>query len=119
MTYRVLQVNKKTGVTYVYEATSVWDREKKQPRNKQVCIGKLDPETGEFLPSKRLDPEQAAVRDPAVTATAKIVGPSLLLDQITSELELDKVLKSAFPKAYQQILTMAYCITSRGGPLSH
>ena len=119
MTYRVHQVNKKTGVTYVYEATSVWDREKKQPRNKQVCIGKLDPETGEFIPSKRLDPEQAAVRDPAVTATARIVGPSLLLDQITSELELDKVLKSAFPKAYQQILTMAYCITSRGGPLSH
>ena len=25
MTYRVHQVNKKTGVTYVYEATSIWD----------------------------------------------------------------------------------------------
>lgn len=83
MTYKVHQVNKKTGVTYVYEAISVWDKEKKQPRNKQVCIGKIDPVTGEFIPSKRLDCEQAAARDPAVTATAIIVGPSLLLGQIT------------------------------------
>ncbi|MDI6705281.1 MAG: transposase, partial [Bacillota bacterium] len=108
MAYRVHQVNKKTGVTYIYEATSVWDKEKKQPRNKQVCIGKLDPKTGEFIPSKRLNPEQAAVRDPAVSATAKIIGPTLLLDSITAELELDKVLKSCFPKVYQQILCMAY-----------
>ncbi len=90
MAYRVNQINKKTGVTYVYEATSIWDKEKKQPRNKQVCIGKLDPETGEFVPSKRLDPELAAARDPAVTATAKIIGPALLLDSIKTELELDK-----------------------------
>ncbi len=74
MTYRVHQLNKKTGVTYVYEATSVWDKEKKQPRNKQVCIGKLDPKTGEFIPSKRLNPEQAAARDPAVTATSVVFG---------------------------------------------
>lgn len=119
MAYRVNQVNKKTGVTYVYEATSIWDKEKKQPRNKQVCIGKLDPETGEFVPSKRLDPELAAARDPAVTATAKIIGPALLLDSIKTELELDKVLKACFPGAYQQILCMAYYLTMRGDPLTH
>lgn len=119
MAFRVKQVNKKTGVTYVYEAVSVWDKEKQQPRNKQVCIGKLDPKTGEFIPSKRLNPEQAAVRDPAVTATASIVGPALLLDSITAELQLDKVLKSCFPKAYKQILCMAYYLTMRGGSLSH
>jgi hypothetical protein len=119
MTYRVHHVNRKTGVTYVYEATSYWDSEKKQPRNKQVCIGKLDPDTGEFIPSRRLNPEQAAVLDPSVTATARIIGPSLLLDQITAELELDRVLRKIFPETYQQILTMAYCIASRGGPLSY
>ena len=46
MAYRTYQ-NKKTGITYVYEANSYWDKERKQARNKQVCIGKLDPETGE------------------------------------------------------------------------
>ena len=119
MTYRVHQVNKKTGVTYVYEATSIWDKEKKQPRNQQVCIGKLDPVTGEFIPSKRLNPIQAAIRDPAVTATAVVVGPTLLLDKITMELELDKILKASFPQVYRELLSMAYYITTRGGPLSH
>lgn len=119
MAYRIFQKNKKTGVTYVYEATSYWDKEKKQPRNKQICIGKLDPETGEVIPSKRLDPVQAAARDPAVTATAKIVGPTSLLDNIKTELGLEKVLKACFPNAYQQILCMAYYLTMRGAPLSH
>ncbi len=117
--YQIHQKNKKTGVTYVYEATSYWDKDKKQARNKQVCVGKLDPETGEFIPSKRLDPKQAAARDPHVTVTTKIVGPSLLLDNITDELGLDKILKKCFPETYKQILCMAYYITSRGGPLSH
>ncbi|KUK38761.1 MAG: Transposase IS4 family protein, partial [Synergistales bacterium 54_24] len=119
MTYRVHHVNKKTGVTYVYEATSFWDKEKRQPRNRQVCIGKIDPITGEFVPSKRLNQVQAAVRDPAVTATAVVVGPTLLLDKITAELKLEEILKASFPKAYRQILSMAYYIAARGGPLCH
>jgi transposase len=119
MAYRSYQTNKKTGVTYVYEATSYWDKEKKQARNNQVCIGKLDPETGEVIPSKRLDPLQAAARDPAVTATARIVGPALLLDRIDTELKLGKILKACFPQMYQQILCMAYHLTMRGEPLSH
>ncbi len=64
MAYRSHQTNKKTGVTYVYETTSYWDKEKKQPRNTKVCIGKLDPETGEVIPSKQLDPLQAAALSP-------------------------------------------------------
>ena len=45
MPFRVKHVNKKTGVTYVYEFVSFWDKELKQSRNKQVCIGKIDPAT--------------------------------------------------------------------------
>ena len=45
--------NKKTGVTYVYESTSYWDKEKRQPRNKRRLIGKLDPSTGEIVPTER------------------------------------------------------------------
>jgi len=106
-------------VTYVYEATAVWNKEKKQARNQQVCIGKLDPKTGDFIPSKRLDPKQAAAKDPTVTATTMIVGPSMVLNKITAELKLDKVLRASFPEVYQQILCMAYYITARGGPLCY
>ncbi|WP_366934698.1 hypothetical protein [Mesotoga sp.] len=90
---------------------SYWDKEKKQPRNKRVCIGKIDPETGEFIPSKRLNPEQAAVRDPAVTATAKIVGPAMVLDAVSKELGLEKVLKGCFSKLYRNDY-LCYDITS-------
>ena len=119
MPCRVNYVNKKNGITYVYESTSYWDPKRKQSRNKRTCIGKLDPNNGKFIPSKRLTPGQSAARDPIVTASAEVVGPSIVLDAITDRLGLRKLLKSCFPKNHQQILTMAYYMVSKGGPLSH
>ena len=110
---------KKTGVTYVYEAASFWDKKKNKPRNKQVYIGKLDPDTGELIPSKRFVSGQEAERDPTVTASDAIVGPSIVLDTITQRLGLAKLLKSSFPQENQQILAMAYYLVVQGGPLSH
>lgn len=43
--------DKRTGITYVYESESYWDKEKKQPRAKRRLIGKLDEETGEIVPT--------------------------------------------------------------------
>lgn len=44
--------NKQNGVTYVYEVLeNYWDKEKKQPRSKRKLIGKIDPETGEIVPT--------------------------------------------------------------------
>lgn len=43
--------DKRTGVTYVYESESYWDKEKKQPRSKRTLIGKLDEATGEIIPT--------------------------------------------------------------------
>ena len=54
MAHRVELLNKKTGITYVYESQPYWDKEKKQARSKRVCIGKLDPKTGVFIPSKTI-----------------------------------------------------------------
>ncbi len=48
----VKATNKKTGITYVYESESYWDKEKKQPRNKRKLIGKIDPDTGEIVPTR-------------------------------------------------------------------
>jgi len=113
----VNKVNKKTGVIYVYEYTPYWDKKKKQGRNTQICIGKLDPVTGKLIPSKRLAPEQVAARNAAITASAQIIGPSLILDAVTERLGLDKLLKSCFPQTYQQIMTMAYYyLVAHGGP---
>ena len=119
MGYRVHQTNKKTGVTYVYEAISVWDKEKKQSRNKQVCIGKLDPVNGELISSRRLATKTVAANDPSVTASAEVVGPLIILNSITEQLGLGKLLKSCFPEYYQQILMMSYYLTFKGEALSH
>ena len=45
MACRTHQLNKNTGITYVYESSSYWDPIKKQPRNKKVYIGKLSKDT--------------------------------------------------------------------------
>ena len=119
MSCRINQLNKKNGVTYVYESESYWDKKKKQPRNKKTCVGKLDPTTQTFIPSRRLVPEQAAVRDPAVTATAEIVGVSIVLDAITDRLGLGNLLKSSFPNEHRQIQAMSYYLASQRGPLSY
>ena len=119
MAYRVHQTNKKNGVTYVYDVVSVWHKELGQSRNKQVCVGKLDPVTGEFVPSKRLDPQHAAVRDPAVTASAQVVGPAVVLDEFSKRTGLEKLLKSCFPDTHRQILAMANYLAIEGGALSY
>lgn len=72
---------KNLGVTYVYEVVSeYWDKEKRQMRSKQKCIGKLDQETGELIPSNRYKKASSTTSVPSdVTATTTVVGPTLIL----------------------------------------
>ena len=70
----IKQYHKDTDTTYVYESTSYWDEEKKQSRSKRRVIGKLDPVTGEIIPTgkrgrKNKDPQDTAVT-PDKSATA-------------------------------------------------
>lgn len=43
--------DKRTGITYVYESESYWDKEKQQPRAHRKLIGKIDEKTGEIVPT--------------------------------------------------------------------
>lgn len=47
----IKQYDKRTGITYVYESKAYWDKEKQMSRAKRTLIGKLDPETGEVIPT--------------------------------------------------------------------
>jgi transposase len=118
MPYRIHHLNKKTGVTYVYESVSRWDKEKQQARSTQVCIGKIDPLTKAFIPSKRIAQSVVQDKESLGTATATIVGPSLILDEISKRLGVARLLKAAFPECSAQILTMVYYLACQGGPLS-
>lgn len=68
--------NKKSGVTYVYESESYWDKEKQQPRNRRKLIGKLDPETGKVVPTEKKGRSSAsteALAEPAPASKADAV----------------------------------------------
>lgn len=56
----VINLIKKTNITCIYELMSYWDKEKKQARNKRICVGKID-SNGVFIPSDHLKPEPPVV----------------------------------------------------------
>lgn len=47
----IKQYDKRSGITYVYDSKSFYDKEKKCSRAKRTLIGRLDPETGEIVPT--------------------------------------------------------------------
>jgi transposase len=137
--------NKKNGDIYVYSSDSYWDKEKKAPRTRQVYLGKLDPETGELIPARRrmprknktepppsaspaasqAEPASQAVKDsepqaPAAPAPAsvKVVGPSLILEQLADETGLAALLRRCWPLIHAQILSLVFFIVQKGLPLS-
>ncbi|MDR0764292.1 MAG: IS1634 family transposase [Synergistaceae bacterium] len=114
------QHNKKTGAVYVYSVQRYWDKEKKSPRNKQLYLGKLDPVTGELIPSARRKPrsKETFPNDSQAAVTAKVGGPSLLLQKIAADTGLADILKRCFPESHQLILSLVCFITQKGLPLS-
>jgi hypothetical protein len=107
----VYQTNKKTGVTYVYESVSYWDKEKKQSRARRKCIGKLDPETKEIIPTRKRT--RAPVKtehssEPAALKKRNFFGATYLFDRIGQETGVIEDLKKCFPDSYRKILSLAY-----------
>ena len=47
----IKQFDKRSGITYVYDSKSYYDKEKKCSKAKRTLIGKVDPETGEIIPT--------------------------------------------------------------------
>ena len=82
--------NKERDVTYVYDSYSYWDKEKKQPRSKRKLIGKLDPVTGEIVPTgKRGRPKSSpANSDTKRSANEQNVfgGDSALVNDLRDEI---------------------------------
>lgn len=113
----IKQLDKRSGITYVYESSSYWDKEKQQPRSHRTLIGRLNPETGEVVPTDgrgkrraRLEQNEPASKGPvpAVHTERVFYGATYLLDQIGQETGVQEDLKTCFPSCYKQILSIAY-----------
>ena len=120
----VRQKNKSSGITYVYESVSHWDKEKQQSRAKRVCIGKIDPVTGAIVPTRKTRPKaviaETSVTPSPISHTARFFGgATYLFDEIGKKLGIVADLKQCFPDTYRQILSIAYyLILEDNNPLS-
>jgi len=47
----IKQLDKRSGITYVYDSKSYRDPETKKVRSKRTLLGRLDPETNEIIPT--------------------------------------------------------------------
>jgi len=120
--------DKRSGITYVYESISYWDKEKQQPRSKRTLIGKIDKETGEMVLTdgrgkKRnqfaADPKSKQGPVPTEIANRRFYGATYLFDAISVKLGIGADLKSCFPDVFKQILSVAYyMILEDRSPLS-
>lgn len=113
----IKQLDKRSGITYVYESTSYWDRDKKQPRSKRTLIGRLDPDSGEVVPTDGRGKRRSikslnspAKRGPVpVTQTERLFfGATYLFDQIGIVTGVTADLKTCFPHTYKQLQSIAY-----------
>jgi len=105
MAYRI---EKHIGdAVYVYEATSAWDADKKQPRQTRTYLGKLDPQTGEVIPP----------RQRSTPRHAKDYGNWYLLSQVATKLGLPALLQHVFLDDASVLLALAVFEISEAAPL--
>ncbi|WP_018212340.1 IS1634 family transposase [Desulfitobacterium hafniense] len=112
----IYQTNKKTGITYAYDNQAFWDKEKQQSRAKRTLIGKVDPETGEIIPTRAYRKSKETVETnslkpgpvPMTKVQRSFFGACYLLDQIGKRTGVEADLKACFPDTYKKILSLAY-----------
>ena len=105
------QYDKRSGITYVYESHSYWDKEKKQVRANRRLIGRRDMETNEIKPTDGRGRRRKENKEPGISSvkmSRRFYGATYLLDEIGTKLRIEDNLKSCFPSIYKQMLSLAY-----------
>ena len=78
----IKQLNKKNGVTYVYESHYYRNPETKQPRSTRRLIGKIDEETGEIVPTRKQKVSTTTGDVNVGTTPATEKSPAFSMDEI-------------------------------------
>ncbi len=113
-------VKNPNGTTYVYENVSYWDKEDKKTKHRRKCVGKIDPDTKEVIPTgKKTNAKPDGALQKTEHCQILTTGPSLLLDKAAAQTRLSMVLRAVFPEDYQGILACAYYLASEGKALCH
>ena len=83
----IKQYHKDTDTTYVYDSQSYWDAEKGQSRSRRKLLGKLDPETGEIIPTgqRGRKKKECPAEDPALVETKVAAVTAGYLEKIQQQ----------------------------------
>lgn len=114
----VTQTDKRSGITYAYDTEYYWNKDKKQSRSKRICVGKVDPVTGEIIPTRgrskkgksktgKLSPNKTGPK-PFSESKHLFYGATYLLESFADEMGLTHDLKQCFPDTYQKLLSIAF-----------
>ena len=82
----VYQTDKRSGITYAYESISVWHKELKQSRSKRKLIGRVDPDSGEIVPTDGRCKKRSPYYDPASAGNKKKNIKSMTKAELIEEL---------------------------------
>lgn len=110
---------KANGTTYVYRQESYWDKTLKQPRNRQVCIGKLGAD-GEIIYNKRFkDPDAlSALERGESIAESLLCGQSMVLRAVTDGTGLERVVRRCFDApCADALISLAWAISAGCGQM--
>ena len=95
----IKQFDKRSGITYVYDSKSYYDKENKCSRAKRTLIGKIDPNTGEMIPTDG--------RNKGAKSKSDSISPEINKDKRIQELEDEnrqlKLQVSALKKELERI----------------
>lgn len=101
------------GKYYLYEITSVWDKQRKRPVKKTgKCLGSISEKDG-FKPSKERQSE--ALKE--ISVNPKVFGSFSLFNEIAKQWEFN--LKKYFPNSWKQILCMTYTRLFKKSPIKN
>jgi transposase len=110
----VYQYDNRSGITYAYDSVALWDKDKHQSRAKRKLIGRVDPNSGDIIPTdgRMKKDNDADVSTPKATSTVQykrlFYGATYLLDAIGAKIGLTEDLRQCFPDTYKQILSLVY-----------
>lgn len=111
----IKKLNKQTGVTYVYESESYWDKEKKQPRSRRKLIGKIDEQTGEIVPtSGRNGRKKKELAEVPETACADMSSLQALCMEQAEELRRNE---EEISKLEKQVMELTLSVSEYKGRL--
>ncbi len=96
----IKQYDKRSGITYVYDSKSYYDKEKKSSRAKRTLIGKIDPNTGEIIPT---DGRNKGAKSKPTSSSSPVINKDKRIQELEDENRQLKLQISALKKEIERI----------------